>query len=154
MIKNFDPIIVGGFLPADELSNLSQFRIGRRRRYSRTLKNDPFIFSFRFQNIPTIYFLDDHSIIMRRMLKYTPEHTHCYATFYGPVTLPSTGFCALNSLSADTGFKVTATGEELETQVDGCTVQDFQGHGFIKDMFSSALEVAKLKEVMSELFWD
>ncbi|KAJ7117551.1 hypothetical protein C8R44DRAFT_626284 [Mycena epipterygia] len=39
-----------------------------------------------------------------RMLKYTPEHMHCYPTFYGPMSLPgpNTGFCTFNALSEDT----------------------------------------------------
>ncbi|KAG1741648.1 hypothetical protein EDB19DRAFT_1634324, partial [Suillus lakei] len=32
----------------------------------------------------------------------TPEHMRCYASFYGPVALPNTGFCAFNVLSRET----------------------------------------------------
>jgi ribosome biogenesis protein BMS1 len=161
MIENFDPtypIVVGGLLPAEERFGYIQVRIKRHRWYAKTLKNnDPLILSLgwrRFQTVP-IYSLDDHSIRMR-MLKYTPEHMHCYATFYGPVALPNTGFCAFNSLLGETpGFRVSATGVVLDIdrsvkivkkiKLTGVPYKIFKNTAFVKDMFSSALEVAKFE---------
>ncbi|PPQ93079.1 hypothetical protein CVT25_003111 [Psilocybe cyanescens] len=161
MIAHFDPsypIVVGGLLPAEERFGYVQVRIKRHRWYNRTLKtNDPLVFSLgwrRFQSIP-IYSLDDHSIRMR-MLKYTPEHMHCFATFFGPVALPNTGFCAFNSLAADTpGFRVSATGVVLDIdrsakivkkiKLTGTPYKIFKNTAFIKDMFTTALEVAKFE---------
>ncbi|KAI0061608.1 DUF663-domain-containing protein [Artomyces pyxidatus] len=161
MVDHFDPhrpLIVGGLLPAEERFGYVQVRIKRHRWYTRTLKtNDPLIFSLgwrRFQTVP-IYSLDDHSIRMR-MLKYTPEHMHCYATFYGPVALPNTGFCAFNSLSAESAaFRVSATGVVLDIdrsvkivkklKLTGVPYKIFKNTAFVKDMFTSALEVAKFE---------
>ncbi|KAH7925869.1 DUF663-domain-containing protein [Leucogyrophana mollusca] len=161
MIENFDPsypIILGGLLPAEERFGYIQVRIKRHRWFAKTLKtNDPLIFSLgwrRFQSVP-IYSLDDHSIRMR-MLKYTPEHMHCYATFYGPVALPNSGFCAFNSLNGETtAFRVSATGVVLDIdrsakivkkiKLTGVPFKIYKNTAFIKDMFNSALEVAKFE---------
>ncbi|WVW82380.1 hypothetical protein I302_104387 [Kwoniella bestiolae CBS 10118] len=161
MIEHFDPrfpIIVGGLLAAEERFGYLTVRIKRHRWFTRTLKtNNPIIFSLgwrRFQSLP-IYHLDDHSI-RNRLLKYTPEHMHCYATFYGPVSAPNTGFCAFNSLTDDApGFRVSATGVVLDIdrstkivkklKLTGTPYKIFKNTAFIKDMFNSALEVAKFE---------
>ncbi|EJC97961.1 GTP binding protein [Fomitiporia mediterranea MF3/22] len=161
MVEHFDPtypIIVGGLLPAEERFGYVQVRIKRHRWHAKTLKtNDPLIFSLgwrRFQTIP-VYSLDDHSIRMR-MLKYTPEHMHCYAAFYGPAALPNTGFCAFNTVSGDVGgFRVSATGVVLDIdrttkivkklKLTGAPFKIFKNTAFIKNMFNSALEVAKFE---------
>ncbi|WWC86323.1 uncharacterized protein L201_001196 [Kwoniella dendrophila CBS 6074] len=161
LVEHFNPkipIIVGGLLAAEERFGYITVRIKRHRWFTRTLKtNNPIIFSLgwrRFQSLP-IYHLDDHSI-RNRFLKYTPEHMHCYATFYGPVSQPNTGFCCFNSLSEGaSGFRISATGVVLDIdrstkivkklKLTGVPYKIFKNTAFIKDMFNSALEVAKFE---------
>ncbi|PWN50183.1 DUF663-domain-containing protein [Violaceomyces palustris] len=161
LVNYFDPafpLLVGGLLASEETFGFVQVRIKRHRWFKKILKtNDPLIFSLgwrRFQSIP-IYSLDDGT--RNRMLKYTPEHMHCLATFWGPTSAPNTGFLAFNSLNSDTpGFRVSATGVVLDVdsgtqkivkklKLTGTPSKVFKNTAFIKDMFNSALEVAKFE---------
>lgn len=160
LVENFNPripMIVGHLLSHEESFGYVQVRIKKHRWYPKILKtNDPLIFSIgwrRFQTVP-IYSLDDGT--RNRMLKYTPEHMHCLATFYGPISAPNTGFCAFTRFGSETpSFRVSASG--VVTDINGTTqivkklkltgapYKIFKNTAFIKDMFSSSLEVAKFE---------
>ena len=122
LLDNFNPrfpLVVGALLPHEENFGFVQVRIKKHRWHPKILKtNDPLIFSIgwrRFQTVP-IYSLDDGT--RNRMLKYTPEHMHCLATFYGPISSPNTGFCAFNTIGNEkASFRISATG--VVTDVDG-----------------------------------
>ncbi|CAG8642010.1 16591_t:CDS:2, partial [Acaulospora morrowiae] len=160
-VKYFDPtypIIVGGLLTTEENLGFIQLRIKRHRWHKKILKTkDPLIFSLgwrRFQSIP-IYSLNDGT--RNRMLKYTPEHMHCLAIIYGPIHPPNTGFCAVQSVieNVTSDFRISATGVILDInhsveivkklKLTGTPYKIFKNTTFIKDMFTSALEVAKFE---------
>jgi ribosome biogenesis protein BMS1 len=90
------------------------------------------------------------------MLKYTPEHMHCFGTFYGPLAAPNTGFCCVQSFSnKNPGFRIAGTGVVLNVdesteivkklKLTGHPYKIFKNTAFIKDMFSTALEIAKFE---------
>jgi len=152
------PIIVGGLTPTEDRFGFVQIRIKRHRWHKKILKtNDPLIFSLgwrRFQTMP-MYSISD-SRTRTRMLKYTPEHMHCFGTFYGPLVAPSTPFCCVQSFSsANPGFRIAATGVVLNVdesveivkklKLTGHPYKIFKNTAFIKDMFSTSLEIAKFE---------
>ncbi|KAI9696256.1 MAG: Glycoside hydrolase 2 (Mannanase, beta-galactosidase) [Candelina mexicana] len=152
------PTIVGGLTPTEDRLGFVQVRIKRHRWHKKILKtNDPLIFSLgwrRFQTLP-IYSISD-SRTRNRMLKYTPEHMHCFGTFYGPLIAPNTGFCCVQSFSNKiSGFRVAATGVVLNVdesteivkklKLTGHPYKIFRNTAFVKDMFSTSLEIAKFE---------
>ncbi|ODV92644.1 hypothetical protein CANCADRAFT_17495, partial [Tortispora caseinolytica NRRL Y-17796] len=162
-VKYFDPkfpVIIGGLTMNEEKFGFLQARLKRHRWHKKILKsNDPLIISLgwrRFQTLP-IYTTSD-SRTRNRMLKYTPEHMHCFANFYGPLVSPNTGFCAVQSVSKENmsgSFRIAATGVILQVDCDipvvkklklvGAPYKVYKKTAFIKDMFNSALEVAKFE---------
>ncbi|KAI3706602.1 hypothetical protein L6452_24462 [Arctium lappa] len=104
MIEHFDPchpILVGGIGFTEENVGYMQARFKRHRWHKKVLKTkDPIIVSIgwrRYQTLP-IYAIEDLNG-RHRMLKYTPEHMHCLAMFWGPLALPNTGVVAVQNLS-------------------------------------------------------
>jgi len=152
------PLLIGGLQPTEERMGFVQIRVKRHRWHKKILKtNDPLIFSLgwrRFQTLP-VYSISD-SRTRNRMLKYTPEHMHCFGTFYGPLAAPNTGFCCVQNFSnKNPGFRIAATGVVLNVdegteivkklKLTGHPYKIFKNTAFIKDMFSSALEIAKFE---------
>ncbi|KAI0158398.1 hypothetical protein BJ166DRAFT_483067 [Pestalotiopsis sp. NC0098] len=152
------PVIVGGLAPTEDRFGFVQVRIKRHRWHKKILKtNDPLIFSLgwrRFQTMP-IYSISD-SRTRNRMLKYTPEHMHCFATVYAPLIAPNTGFVCFNSFdSSNPGFRIAATGTVLSVdesteivkklKLTGVPAKVYKNTAFIKDMFNSSLEIAKFE---------
>lgn len=152
------PIIVGGINATEDRWGFVQVRIKRHRWHKKILKtNDPLIFSLgwrRFQSLP-IYSISD-SRTRNRMLKYTPEHMHCFGTIYAPLIAPNSGFVCFNSFAAsNAGFRIAATGTVLSVdesteivkklKLTGAPYKIFKNTAFIKDMFNTSLEIAKFE---------
>lgn len=154
------PIVLGGLLPTESRFGIMNARIRRHRWHKKILKSlDPLILSLgwrRFQTLP-IYTTSD-SRTRNRMLKYTPEHAYCFASFYGPLVAPNTtfvGFNIIDNKSTTGSFRVAATGiiQDLNSSVEivkklklvGHPYKIFRNTAFVKDMFSNSLEVAKFE---------
>ncbi|RLU15850.1 hypothetical protein DMN91_011606 [Ooceraea biroi] len=152
------PLIIGGLLHGEENIGYVHVRVKKHRWHGRVLKTrDPLVISIgwrRFQTLPIYSKLEDN--LRNRMLKYTPEHVACMGHFWGPITPQGTGVLAIMDVAnRELGFRIAATGSVIEmdktTQIvkklklTGVPMKIYRKTAFIKDMFNSALEVAKFE---------
>jgi ribosome biogenesis protein BMS1 len=160
-VTNFDPnmpLILGGLTPQETNLGLVRCRIKKHRWHKKILKcNDPLVFSIgwrRFQSIPVFSTEDPNG--RQRYLKYTPEHMHCTATFYGPQVPPNTGFLAIQRMTGNVpGFRIAATGVALELNATfpvvkklklvGTPTKIYKNTAFITGLFNSDLEVSRFE---------
>ncbi|KAF7458090.1 ribosome biogenesis protein BMS1 [Cryptosporidium felis] len=148
--------ILGTLLPGESIFGKINIRIKKHRWYPKILKSDDVLtFSIgwrRFQSIP-LYSIQDRNETRFRMLKYTPEHMHCYCTTYGPIIPCNFGILAIRSSERTSNFRIAATGVSVEMQAKSNIVKKlklvgepkkiFKNTAFIQKMFNSDLEVSK-----------
>ncbi|RZC92296.1 hypothetical protein C5167_026929 [Papaver somniferum] len=100
MVKNFNPchpILVGGISLEEENVGYMQARLKRHEWHRKLLKSrDPITVSagWRRYQIKPIYAMETGVI---RLLKFTPEHNHCVAMFWGPLAPPLTRIVVVQS---------------------------------------------------------
>ncbi|KAE8683208.1 UDP-Glycosyltransferase superfamily protein [Hibiscus syriacus] len=114
MLEYFDPchpvLVVGIGLGEENVGYMQnilrgflffQTRLKRHRWHKKVLKTrDPIIVSIGWRCYQTtpVYAIEGQNV-RHRMLKYTPEHMHCLAMFWGPLAPPKTGVLAVQNLS-------------------------------------------------------
>ncbi|KAI1887223.1 hypothetical protein AGOR_G00203970 [Albula goreensis] len=137
-VTNFDPrypIILGGLGTSEGNVGYLQMRL-------------------KSTTIP-LYHIEDHNG-RHRLLKYTPQHMHCGATIWGPITPQGTGFLAVQTVAGtQSSFRIAATGVVLDLDKSVTIVKKlkligyphkiYKNTAFIKGMFNTVLEVAKFE---------
>lgn len=162
-------VLLGGLLSHETTLGLVQAKVKKHRWFPKTIKNnEPLVISMgwrRFQTIPLISMKDASR---NRLIKYTPDHLHCLATFYGPITAEGVGLCAFRCISeGQSTFRIAATGvidsigkignktENISSMIImkklklvGYPHEIHKNTAFIKGMFGSELEVARFEGAM------
>eukprot|EP00397_Hematodinium_sp_SG-2012_P009851 GEMP01009948.1.p1 GENE.GEMP01009948.1~~GEMP01009948.1.p1 ORF type:complete len:996 (-),score=245.75 GEMP01009948.1:342-3329(-) len=154
------PIVLGGLLPGEMKMGFTQLRIKKHRWNPKILKsNDVLLASVgwrRYQTLP-VYSIEDRNNKRMRMLKYTPDHMHCIMTIYGPTIPANSGALFIRNFNHIKHYRISATGHALESapnfqimkklKLVGEPLKIFKNTAFIKNMFTSDLEVNKLLHV-------
>ncbi|KAH7820486.1 putative ribosome biogenesis protein BMS1 [Monocercomonoides exilis] len=161
------PLILGGIPIGETTKGFVKVRIKKHRWYPKILKSsDPLVFSIgwrRYQSLPMFSISDTAAggsgganAEKQRLLKYTPPHIHCLATFWGQFAPQGAGVIAYQhtALLSPT-FRIAATGVVMEAghsfrivkklKLVGYPFKIFKNTAFVKDMFNSELEVAKFE---------
>nr|PVC52065.1 hypothetical protein MACL_00001055 [Theileria orientalis] len=150
------PIILGSIQQSEHGLGFMQVKIKRHRWFPKILKtNDPLLFSVgwrRFQSLP-VYCMEDRNQTRNKMLKYTPEHLHCLANIYGPLSPPNFGILAVKNWDRISNYRISASGVTVGTNQNYRILKKLKLIGepykimkntcFIKNMFNSELEVIK-----------
>ncbi|KAI3912441.1 hypothetical protein MKW92_042682 [Papaver armeniacum] len=146
MVENFDPchpILVGGISLEEENIGFMQVKLKRNSWHMKLLNTgDQIIVSAGWRRYVTtpIYAMENSN---HRILKYTPEHKHCLATFWGPLSSPNTRIAAVRSVPDNKEeFRITAKGVVLDfdyarkivkkTTRRGTPYQIFKNTAFVK----------------------
>ena len=152
------PLVLGGLLSNESSLGYVHCRVKKHRWHRRVLKShDPLIVSLgwrRFQTCP-VYAIEDANGRLR-FLKYTPEHMHCTAVAYAPLTPPNTPFVCYQYTDSQSTFRIAATGTTLaqskgaadarvvkKLKLVGHPVKIFKHTAYVRDMFTSSVEVAR-----------
>lgn len=147
-------IILGVILNSENSNEILQGKFKKSKWLHKLLKtNDPLIFSLgwrRFQSIP-VY--SSKTSGDNRMLKYCFKHGYSLINFYGFVVPPGTGFVAYSESSK---FRILGHGkiQDVSGEINlvkklkliGYPFKVLGNTAFIKDMFTSNLEVIKFKD--------
>ncbi|MCL7048398.1 hypothetical protein MKW94_025368, partial [Papaver nudicaule] len=166
MVKNRDPrqpILVGGITIEEESVGQIQVKLQRHSWHLKLLKSkDPIIVSVGWRRYQTrlIYALKD-----RRgsycFLRHTPQNMPCSAIFWGPLAPPSTGLAVVQSLADNKAAfrflaKAFVVGANKAARIVkksmriGTPVKILKNTAFIRDMFTSDLEIANFKDAKIE----
>ncbi|KAH3757956.1 ribosome biogenesis protein BMS1 [Pelomyxa schiedti] len=149
------PVIIGGLLSSEEQNGFVQVRFKKHRWFPKILKTrDPIVVSLGWRRFQTMAMYSMKDIKgANKLIKYTPQHMHCCATFWGPLTAPGTGLLAFQSANHQKQFRISATGVVLENdqsfkimkklKLIGYPIRILQNTCFIQGMFNSNLEVTK-----------
>ncbi|VDD83181.1 unnamed protein product [Mesocestoides corti] len=166
-IENFDPrqpVIVGGVVKGEEARGFIQARFQAHRWLKGVLKsNDPITVSIGWRRYQTVgvFSREEHNF-RKRYLKYSLAHEHCHVTFYGPVVPAKTGVIAfVNSTWREQTesyvspkFRIAGVGTVTDCnesfqimkklKLVGYPSKIFSKTAFVRGMFNSELEVAKM----------